>query len=123
MNAAQIKRFRMVFNNVMFTYDTTKEAREYFEVCHPQAVGLFDQFLAGEVLPEESQVVPVVGVKVDRPKIERQSTGFGRKQALEFISLMKASGTPNKVIIDMLIMQHNFKKTTATTYTYSVPAV
>lgn len=43
-----------------------------------------------------------------------------RQDALAWIRRLKAIGASNRDIIHMLVTSHGFKKTTATTYTYSV---
>jgi hypothetical protein len=44
-----------------------------------------------------------------------------RPEAMRIIASLKHTGHSNRTIIDVLVNQHGLKKTTATTYTYSVP--
>lgn len=68
------------------------------------------------IVPQDEIVLSNAPIKLGAP---RQNT-MKRADALAWIREAKARGQSNRTIINTLVMVHRFKKTTATTYTYSV---
>lgn len=67
--------------------------------------------------------VPVVSAPEEKEIVsEPPQNMIKRKEALRLIASWRHAGHPNAVIISRLVIQYGFKKSTATTYTYSVPA-
>lgn len=58
-------------------------------------------------------------VQAKAVKAEATNT-MKRQEALEWIRNLKSAGVTNRTIIEMLVDKYSFKRTTATTYTYSV---
>ena len=65
---------------------------------------------------DTTNVAPVKTVKVEEPA----RNTIKRSEALQLIASWKRRGYANTDIIFKLIVEYGFKKTTATTYTYSV---
>lgn len=61
-----------------------------------------------------------IAQSVQSPIAQPAGATMKRSDALEWIRESKRRGHSNKTIINTLVVVHNFKKTTATTYTYSV---